>query len=59
MKESAKLYQNLEIRNIDHNNIGIFTTKKIKKGEIIELAPFIIDKYKPTSFNKNALYVEN
>jgi hypothetical protein len=59
MKESAKLYQNLEISNIDHNNIGIFTTKKIKKGEIIELAPFIIDKYKPTSFNKNALYVEN
>ncbi len=47
MKKSAELYQNLEIRNIDHNNIGIFTNKDIKKGEIIELAPFVTDKYKP------------
>jgi len=59
VKESAKLYQNLEIRNIDHNNIGIFTTKNIKKGEIIELAPFIIDQYKPPTFNKNAIFRPN
>tara|TARA_Y100000385_G_scaffold187496_1_gene193807 strand:- start:97 stop:864 length:768 start_codon:yes stop_codon:yes gene_type:complete len=59
VKKSAELYQNLEIRNIDHNNIGIFTNKDIKKGEIIELAPFVTDKYKPPSFNKNAIYIEN
>ena len=59
MKEYSKFYQNLEIRNIDHNNIGIFTNKDIKKGQIIEFAPVISNQNKPETFNKNAIFTKN